>query len=85
MIDTLRRFAFVSALVVGFVSARSADAGGPVLKCGSGVPVLWPEGGSNVPFNPDRGNLGARPGRHLGNDLVRALHGAQAGRVQRLR
>jgi hypothetical protein len=53
-----RRFVLAIALVGAVASSRPALAGGPNLKCGSGIAVLWPNGGTNVPFNPDRGHLG---------------------------
>jgi len=55
--STLRviRAALVAALLV---FAANAYAGGPLANCQPGRPFLWPNGGSAIPFNPDRGNLG---------------------------
>ncbi len=44
-------------LALGFTG--SALAGGPISECAaSGQPYVWPDGGADIPFNPDLGDLG---------------------------
>ena len=55
--NTFQRIALVVLTALLFVPAP-ANAGGPLANCDDGVPFLWPNGGRNIVWNPDQGNLG---------------------------
>ena len=56
-----RKLASLVGLATLFL-AGPALAGGPIAICQPGVPYLWANGGTNITFNPDQGNLGPVPG-----------------------
>ena len=56
--NTLKRIA-LAAFAAPLLAVASAHAAGPLANCGDGVPFLWPNGGRNIVWNADQGNLGA--------------------------
>ena len=67
MRNTLRA-AFAAILLLAL--SAPAFAYGPLAVCDAGQAFLWPAGGTNIPFNPDQGDLGP-----LNNAAATALVG----------
>lgn len=52
------RYLAVAWFATVLLCAPLAHAGGPLALCSNGQPYLWANGGANIPFNPDLGDLG---------------------------
>jgi hypothetical protein len=52
------RFLALAGIASLFLCVPLAYAGGPLSVCTTGEPYRWPNGGTNIPFNPDLGDLG---------------------------
>jgi hypothetical protein len=52
------RFLALAGIATLFLCAPLAHAGGPLALCSNGTPYRWANGGANIPFNPDLGDLG---------------------------
>jgi hypothetical protein len=62
MPNTTRSFAHLALCVLIVVCLPlTALANGPLAVCTPGQPYLWPAGGTNIPYNPDQGDLGPVP------------------------
>jgi len=54
----IKKIALASSLIASFFFSTALFAAGPLQLCQPGQPYVWPNGGDQVPFNPDQGALG---------------------------
>jgi hypothetical protein len=52
------RFLALAGIATLLLGTQLAHAGGPLAVCTTGEPYRWANGGTNIPFNPDLGDLG---------------------------
>jgi hypothetical protein len=54
----MNTFKKIGLSVAALFAIAPVYAGGPLANCGDGVPYLWPNGGRNITWNADLGDLG---------------------------
>jgi hypothetical protein len=54
----MNTFKRIGLSVAALVAIAPVYAAGPLANCGDGVPYLWPNGGRNITWNADLGDLG---------------------------
>jgi len=57
-VSASRGFALGVACALLIPGISSLQAGGPIWLCDTGLPLVWPAAGADIPWNPDQGNLG---------------------------
>jgi hypothetical protein len=70
---TLHRRLVLGSVFLLVFSAAQTYASGPLLVASPGVPFRWPNGGLNIPVNPDQGGLGPMTNAEAVAQLMSAL------------